>query len=144
MDKRQQSLFDAPEAPWVEDDQQDFLVAKVVFSEQPFGPYDYRVPEEWRTQIAIGKRVLVPLGRGNRTREAYCCELYSAFERSDLVDTRKLKDLRKVIDRESLIDMPMIDVAQWMSQHYVTPLGQVIETIVPSSVRSQAGTREVV
>jgi primosomal protein N' (replication factor Y) len=144
MDKRQQSLFAAPEAPWVEDDQEDFLIAKVVFSEQPFGPYDYRVPEEWRTQIGRGKRVLVPLGRGNRTREAYCVDLYNAIERSDELDKRRLKDLRKVIDRDSLLDAEMIDVARWISQHYVTPLGQVIETVVPSSVRSQAGTREVV
>ena len=144
MDKRQQSLFDGEEAPWVQDDAQDFLVAQVVFSEQPFGPYDYRVPEECRNQVALGKRVLVPLGRGNRTREAYCIDVCSAAERSAAVDMRKLKPLRRVLDRDALLNSEMLDVARWISDYYVTPLGQVIETVVPSGVRAQAGTREVV
>ncbi len=38
----------------------------------------------------------------------------------------------------------MLRLTRWMSQYYLCPLGQVLEAVVPSGVRGQAGTREQV
>ncbi len=69
MEKRQQNLFDAAPPPWEIDDADDLLVAEVVFAEAPYGPFDYRVPDEFRDRLQLGCRVHVPLGRGNRQVE---------------------------------------------------------------------------
>ncbi len=41
----QQDLFDKQPPPWELDDQRERCVGAVVFSEMPFGPYDYEVPD---------------------------------------------------------------------------------------------------
>ncbi len=38
----------------------------------------------------------------------------------------------------------MLQLTQWMSEHYLCPLGQVLEAVIPSGVRGRAGTREQV
>ncbi len=63
MDRRQQNLFSTEPAPWELDDQlEEQLIASVVFSDAPWGPYDYLVPEKWRSELEPGRRVRVPLG----------------------------------------------------------------------------------
>ena len=36
-----------------------------------------------------------------------------------------------------------LELAHWISEYYVCPLGNVIETIVPTSIRDNAGTRKM-
>ena len=38
--------------------------------------------------------------------------------------------------------LPLIRLVLWMSHYYQSPAGQVFDTLIPSSVRSHAGTRE--
>jgi len=45
---QQQALFNTEPAPWSLDDQADWLAARVVFAQRPYGPYDYSVPDELR------------------------------------------------------------------------------------------------
>ena len=35
----------------------------------------------------------------------------------------------------------MLRLTEWIADHYLCPLGQVLEAVVPSGVRGQAGTR---
>ncbi len=140
---QQQGLFDDDPQPWEMDDQEDVLVARVVFSVAPFGPYDYQVPEEKRELIAIGARVKVPLGRGNRSIEGYCVDLFSLSQLPPgETPHRSYKKILAVIDREPLITSNLLDLARWMSDYYMCSLGQTIETIVPAGVRANAGTRK--
>ena len=67
--------FDAEPAPWDLDEQSEQLVAEVVFSAAPCGPFDYAVPDALRASVALGKRVRVPLGRGDRLMTGYCVKL---------------------------------------------------------------------
>ncbi len=136
MASRQLPLFGAERAPWEEDEQQLRLVAEVVFAEAPFGPYDYGVPEVLRAVMAAGKRVKVPLGRGNRKRIGYCVSVETRAATS-----RRLKNVVEVLDESTLWTPALLRLACWLSDYYLSPLGQVLETIVPSGVRRAAGTR---
>ncbi|MCA9147613.1 MAG: hypothetical protein KDB05_32810, partial [Planctomycetales bacterium] len=69
---KQQELFDSQPAPWELDEGDDRLVATIVLPEAPFGPFDYAVPESFRSSLHPAMRVRVPLGRGNRTVVGYC------------------------------------------------------------------------
>jgi primosomal protein N' (replication factor Y) len=136
MGKQQQSLFDDDPAPWDMDDASEVGVAAIVFAEFPFGPYDYLIPDAMRTRIQAGVRVKVPLGRGNRQRIGYCIEITN---RSDHLG--RLKPITQVLDRETLLSPLMLRLAHWISDHYLSPLGQVLDAMVPAGVRAQAGTR---
>lgn len=139
MGKHQGNLFDNEPEPWEVDDQNELCVASVVFANPPFGPYDYRVPDDLRAVVQPGVRVYVPLGRGNRERIGYChavANLQSA--------ARRLKPIGSVLDERVLFTPAMLRVTQWMAEHYLCPLGQVLDAVVPSDVRFRAGTRQQV
>ena len=136
MDDRQQSLFDTDPAPWELDDAAEQLIATVVLSRGPVKPLDYGVPDELAETIEIGRRVKVPLGKGNRTVVGYCVQL----ERRK-VDARKLKLVSEVIDRRSLLSPTMIRLTEWMAERYLCNWGQALDAVVPAGVRGEAGTR---
>ena len=139
VNSHQQNLFETEPMPWELDDASECRVATVVFSGEPRGTFDYLVPERLRDSVRIGRRIRVPLGRGNRTMVGYCVEV----EDRNVVASQ-LKEVRSVVDQRDLISEPMMQMAAWMSERYMSPWGQVLEAIVPSGVRGQAGTREMV
>jgi primosomal protein N' (replication factor Y) len=140
----QQSLFNVQPQPWQLDDQDDWLAARVVFAASPHGPYDYSIPAQLEKSVRPGLRVEVPLGRGNRKMTGYCVDVIGPFHPlAASVNPQKLKPIETVIDAQPLITLRLLGLANWISQYYVCPLGQVIETIVPPAVRNQSGTREM-
>ncbi len=140
---RQQNLFDTEPAPWEVDAQQTVLTATVYLPTVPGGPFDYSVPSELSDTrnpgvlAEAGRRVLVPLGRGNRRMVAYCVAVESK------VCSRKLKPIAGVIDKAPLLSPAMLRLTKWMADYYLCPWGAVLEAVLPSGVRGKAGTREV-
>ena len=141
----QQTLFDADPPEWEVDAQSRALVATVVFTSGALGEYDYLVPSEMadaaqpETLVEPGRRVRAPFGRGNRSVTGYCVEVGV----KQVPATRPLKTLSAVVDPLSLASPAMLRLTRWMAEHYLTPLGQVLEGIVPAGVRGRAGTRDV-
>lgn len=149
MAKNQQSLFDAEPPEWELDAQAKLLVASVVM---PKGPaknvtdfYDYLIPDKLADQrqpeslVEAGRRVKIPFGRGNRTVVGYCV----AVETKPVPSNHRLKEIASVLDTSSIITPTMLRLTKWMAEHYLTPWGKVLEGVVPSGVRGQAGTRDV-
>ncbi len=138
MSKHQHSLFAPEEAPWETDDQTQYQAAVIVFPEAPWGPYDYVIPDRLLGIVEPGRRVRVPLGRGNRTVVGYCVAVENR-----LGDPDQLKPVRAVLDGAPLVAPAMLALTRWMADYYLCPLGQVLEAVVPAGVRGRAGTREV-
>jgi len=136
MSSEQRSLFETEPEPWEADDQAEQLVAAVVFPSGPSQEFDYLVPDALRGQIEPGRRVLVPLGKGNRAVAGYCVRLESRAS-----GRRMLKPVSELIDRCSLLSPAMLRLTHWIGEHYLCPWGQVLETVLPAGVRWQAGTR---
>lgn len=92
-----------------------------------------------------GRRVEVPFGRNNKVCEAFIVEA-----EGDGGDTArwararsfKLKPVRRVVDAEPLLTGELIELARWISQYYVCPLGQVLAAMVPAAVKRDAGVRK--
>ena len=137
MDKQQRELFDTDAPGWEIDDALERFVASVVFSEIPYGPYDYLIPDQLAASISLGMRVRVPLGSGGRTLVGYCVGLE---HRSG--SDRRLKEIRVVVDDRRLLSSSMMQLTHWMSEHYLCPWGVVLDAVIPAGVRGQAGTRE--
>jgi primosomal protein N' (replication factor Y) len=142
---RQQSLFETDPTEWELAVEERALLATVVFPKGPPGEFDYKVPDamadERQPELLAepGRRVRAPLGRGGRCEVGYCV----AVGVQPVPTGRKLKELAAVTDPASLVGPGLLRLARWMAARYLTPLGQVLEAIVPQGVRGGAGTREV-
>ena len=124
--------------PWEIDDLKSRKIAKVVFPTGYDAALDYLVPKHLASRIEPGMRVLVPLGKSNRTQVGYCL----AVEPWGIaMASVKLKEVQSLLDDRRLLDDKMLELTRWIAQYYLCPLGQVFEAILPAGVRAQAGTR---
>ena len=132
----QRQLFESGPA-WAEDDARQGLIATVVLPEGVERPLDYFVPESLAGQVEPGRRVRVPLGRGNRERLAYCV----AVRGGELPPS--LKAVSGVEDEAPLLSRRMLDLTRWMAERWMARWGEVLEAVLPSGVRLHRKVRRV-
>ena len=94
--------------------------------------------------IKVGQLVTVPLGRGNTPTQAWVIQTSS-----EPPDFLKGKEIKQVFEKErDAICLPndLVELAQWMSQYYFTPIGPTLATMLPGPVRHSTGlvTRQLV
>ena len=103
--------------------------------------YTYAVPDDL-ADIRPGDRVLVPLGRGNRTVSGYVLSLNDTTD----FDPKRVKAIA-ARERES-VNLPdtLIELARWISDYYCCPLGMVFATMLPAAVKKGTGltTRQLI
>ena len=133
MPTEQRNLFDTEPEPWEADDQSEQLVAGVVLASGPPQEFDYLVPEPLSDQVEPGRRVQVPLGKGNRLVVGYCVRVETR-----VAGTRTLKSVSDVIDGRSLLSPAMLRLTRWIGEYYLCPWGQVLETVLAGR-RARAG-----
>ncbi len=115
-------------------------IIRVAFESAADAEFDYFVPDEiW--PVEVGQRVEAPFGRKNKFEAGFCTQSDVRPEESFIArDTgRKLKRVTKLIDKEPLLDSGLMELARWISDYYVCPLGQVLAAMVPSAVKRGAG-----
>ncbi|HVA48423.1 MAG TPA: primosomal protein N' [Pirellulales bacterium] len=132
----QQQLFDTAPPAWELDDAECHWIATLVLSTGPEQEFDYLVPDDLRPRLDVGQRLRVPLGRGDRPVVGYCVRLEHRP-----AGPRRLKEVGEIIDEPSLLSPSMIRLTKWMAEHYLCPLGQVLEAVLPAGVRGKAGTK---
>ncbi len=136
MQERQRTLFDDSPAmvPW--DAPEEFPLAVVVFGQGAKGAFHYLVPQDLTGAASPGKRLVVPFGRGNRERIGYCVDvLWRAGDKG------RYKSVCRVLDERSLLSPAMLQLTAWIADRYLCDWGQVLDAVVPASVRRQAGSR---
>ncbi len=104
-------------------------IAKVAVEKATYSmdkPYSYLVPEE--LGVAVGCRVLVPFGRGNRPTEGVVLSV------EDGVPDKPLKTVRANLDGAPLISEKEIKMALWMCKRYFCTFYDAIRTIMPAAV----------
>jgi primosomal protein N' (replication factor Y) len=114
------------------------LFAEVVFDRPLDHAFSYSVPGALADLVAVGKRLRVPFGRGDRTTVGYCVGL------SDAPPGRATKDVLAVLDEEPLLTDPLLRLTRWMADYYLCGWGQVLNAVVPAGARERAGTRRKV
>ena len=89
-------------------------------------PYTYLVPEDMT--LAVGCRVLVPFGRGNRVSEGMVLELTEALP------SGPVKAVHLNVDGDPIASQQEIKMALWMRQRYFCTFYDAIRTILPAAV----------
>jgi primosomal protein N' (replication factor Y) (superfamily II helicase) len=80
--------------------------------------FTYKVPEIYIKDVEIGKRVFVPFGKKTLTGI-----IISVQESSDV---KNIKEIKKIIDNESIYTHEMILLSEWISNYYLSPIGRVL------------------
>jgi primosomal protein N' (replication factor Y) len=113
----------------------DGPVAAVAIEDSLDKLLDYAVPRKLQTRIAVGQRVKVPLGRGNRAALGY---VVAKKDGSDF-PAGKIKSLTDIADERVLVTPALLELARWMSRYYCAPLGTVLDSVIPAAVRKRVG-----
>ncbi len=88
--------------------------------------FTYAVPKALETDVAIGKRVLVPLEKRRLT--GYIVEIIPVSTCPDL------KEIIDVLDSESLFNENDLTFYYWVARYYVYPLGKTLSEILPGGI----------
>ena len=128
-------LFDS-RPQWEEDDARQGMIATVVLPDGVDKPLDYLVPESLAATVEPGRRVRVPLGRGDRDRMAYCVAV-----RTGELPPVPLKTVLGVEDDRPLLSRRMLDLTRWMAERWMARWGDVLEAVLPAGVRARQKVR---
>jgi len=96
--------------------------------------FDYAIPDHLR--VLPGCRVRVPLRNRNATGTVLRVQEAPQSEFD-------LRFLTSLVDPEPLITPPLINLADWITSYYGTPLEQVIRSIIPASIRGEKTSAKV-
>ena len=117
-------------------------VAKIAVSAATYWldkPYDYLIPENLRSVIAPGVRVIVPFSRGNRQTEGI---VLSVSDHSEFGD--KLKPVLSVLDSEPVLTSQQIKLALWMHDRLFCTVYDAVKAILPAGLWFKAdGSRKI-
>lgn len=89
--------------------------------------YIYSVPETINVPL-FGRRVYCPFGKTKR--KGYVIKDYNAMPDIGNVE---VKDIDSLLDSEPLFTEDLLSLALWMEEMYLTPLGVVLDVMLPSS-----------
>ncbi|HSW02862.1 MAG TPA: primosomal protein N' [Sedimentisphaerales bacterium] len=104
--------------------------------------FDYLVPEElW--PIVVGQRVEAPFGKKNRIETGFCVLADLSPEKSFAggKEGGRLKSIARKVEEEPLLGPQLMELAFWISEYYVCPLGQVLAAMIPGAVKRAAGIK---
>lgn len=97
----------------------------------------YRVPAKL-AGLAVGERVVVPLGRGDKRASGYVIRLHTD---TPAYDPRKIKNIIERAPGSIALPGDLIGLARWVSNYYVCPLGMVFGAMLPAAVTRGTGTK---
>ncbi len=112
------------------------LVAKIAVEKAVYSfdrEFDYAVPDALFAAAAVGKRVLVPFGRGNSRRQGIITAL--AYEEAE-----GLKPVLAVTDETPVLSPEMLAVARFMKEHYFCTLYDAVKTMLPAGINYRVTT----
>ena len=100
------------------------------------GVFTYSVPQSLEGQVRVGVRVLVPFGRS----KTYVGIVDKSPVNCQLSDV-KYKDVLQVLDASPILTDCQLRLWQWISDYYMSPIGEVYKAALPSGLKAEDGYR---
>lgn len=94
----------------------------------------YAVPNELETQVIIGKRVEVSVGK----RRIYTGIVHSFVEMSE--QDYQIKPILSIIDEQPIVTVTQIHFWEWIANYYMCSLGEVMDAALPSAMKLDSET----
>lgn len=102
------------------------IFAQIAIDAHVDGLYTYAVPEYLVKDLKAGSRVLVPFG--NRTLTGFVIAV------TDKTEVDNLKSVHSVLDLEPVLTQEMINFAKWISDYYLSPIGEIVSQFIPQNI----------
>ncbi len=93
------------------------------------GLFTYGIPEEMMDRIAVGQRVLVPLGKSKKY-----IAIASRLHHDD--PSFKVRPILDILDDQPILYPEQLDLWQWISSYYMSPIGDVYTAAIPGGLKS--------
>ena len=97
------------------------------------GFFTYSVPSSADEQVEVGKRVLVPFGR-NKTYVGIIASIHHQQP-----EGYQTKDILQVLDSTPMLLGSQLRLWQWISDYYMSPIGEVFKAALPSGLKAEDG-----
>ena len=99
------------------------------------GFFTYSVPTPLTEQVKVGVRVLVPFGR-SKTYVGIIARVLSVNSQPSTVN---YKDILQVLDASPILLDSQFRLWQWISDYYMSPIGEVYKAALPSGLKAEDG-----
>ena len=96
------------------------------------GLFTYGLPEQWVGRVSMGVRVLVPLGKSKHY-------IAMAVKVHQTEPEMKWKQIEQVLDEQPVVREQQMRLWQWISEYYMSPIGDVFKAAMPSGMKSEEG-----
>ena len=98
-----------------------------------FKNFTYSVPDHFADSAHIGVRVTVPFGKRSMTGV-----IVDEVSETTVPGVKPLSD---VLDTEPLFNDEMLRFADWMSEYYVSPIGETLRSMLPQGMSPESSQR---
>lgn len=102
--------------------------------------FQYKIPDRLSDSIAVGDRVLVPFGMGNRTIAGFVLDISSVAK----IDEDKIKEITDIITDDYLVEQKLISLAYWIKSRYGSTMNQALKTVIPLKKTVRNSTKKIV
>ena len=99
------------------------------------GLFTYSVPSQLEEHVKVGVRVLVPFGK-NKTYVGVVSEIHER-KPSDY----EVKDILQLLDASPILLDSQLRLWNWISDYYMSPIGEVFKAALPSGLKAEDGYR---
>ncbi|MBQ0163564.1 MAG: primosomal protein N' [Treponema sp.] len=95
--------------------------------------FTYSIPADLKILPEVGKRAEVKFG--NRKLNGIVLDIFDNLPKDLGFDESKLRPLTKIVDEKPLLTPELITLSKWMSSYYLCPIGEIVNSIIPSGKR---------
>ena len=95
--------------------------------------FDYSVPSNLVSELAVGMRVLVPFGRGNQLRQGMVMYIKQG-------DVDKLKSISSILDSTPVLTQEMIKLAEFIKDRYFCTYYDAVKVMLPAGINYNVTT----
>ena len=111
------------------------MFADVILPVPLDGLFTYSVPQQLAGQVRVGVRVLVPFGR-NKTYVGIVAKTHLQAP-----EGYQVKDILQVLDASPILLGQQLKLWQWISDYYMSPIGDVYKAALPAGLKAEDGYR---
>lgn len=104
------------------------------------GEFTYSVPDDLQAQVAVGVRVVVPLGK-SKTYVALVTAVLDSMPELLLASGQadKVRPLHQVADDAPVVLGSQLELWRWIADYYMSPIGEVMKAALPSGMKQEDG-----
>ena len=104
------------------------------------GEFTYSVPDDLQAQVAVGVRVVVPLGK-SKTYVALVTAVLDSMPEPLLASGQadKVRPLHQVADDAPVVLGSQLELWRWIADYYMSPIGEVMKAALPSGMKPEDG-----